>query len=137
MLSQSAFTKHQMALTSSALQGVLPLKRKQEDTLLFTPYAAYGVTTRKLLHSKGGNLTCMAFSKGWPSWFWAMRCRKLDIKWVVLGSGQWKSIINKVSPSTEVYLWGDIEVDTIPWREACMYVCMHVCKRKIYFKYSY
>ncbi len=46
-----------------------------------------------------------------------MRCRKLDIKWVVLGSGQWKSIINKVSPSTELYLWGDVEVNNIFWRE--------------------
>jgi hypothetical protein len=62
--------------------------------------------TRKI-----GALSCVIFSRGWPSWCWAAKSRGFAVKCVVLGDVQWKGVIKKFSPSTEVLVWGMVFCD--------------------------
>jgi hypothetical protein len=73
-------------------------------------YAKYGMTSNKLSTPKTGGISCIILCKGWPSWFWAARAHKLDVKLVVLSNMEWGSLIKTVSPATQVSEWKDIVV---------------------------
>jgi hypothetical protein len=73
------------------------------------PYAKYGVTSRQLKSPKTGHRSCIVLSRGWPSWFWAAKCRGFDVKLILLDDARWKSVIRQNSPSTEVWTWNEIE----------------------------
>jgi hypothetical protein len=108
----------------------LPLKRKLDQTvqssepdaqssdIAWAPYAQYGVISRQLPFRKPGEKSCIVLSKGRPSWFWAAKSRNYEIKIVLLGEVQWKPLIKRVSPSTEVFSWKEIDFITWPGVDA-------------------
>jgi hypothetical protein len=76
----------------------------KKHALSLAPYAKYGMVFRKLPQRKLGMFSCLILFKGWPSWFWVARARNLDVKMVILGSTQWKGLLQSLYPATEFYV---------------------------------
>lgn len=80
------------------LRHAATMKRKMEQDVtvqevVHAPYAKYGVTSRQLKCPKAGDRSCIVLSRGWPSWFWAAKCRGYDVKLLMLGDDTWKAVI--------------------------------------------
>ncbi len=102
------YTEPSNQSTSLPVPSLIPRKRlcsHVSEHYTEPDYAQYGASTGKLTCRRGGDKTCMVFSKGWPSWFWAALSRSFVVKIVVLGDIQWKWAVKAASPSVEVLGW--------------------------------
>ena len=66
-------------------------------------YAKYGVVEGSMLvRGRGPSNTCMVVSKGWPSWAFGAMGVGLDLRYILLLSGEWEETLARMYPEVVV-----------------------------------